>query len=110
MNEIESERVVELALQTYRHIQESISFEADESTYFWILLIVRNLMSQEERTKHLEEIFFTCQQKGMVSKKVWWVLEDARKDAEGAPPDSYRSIPDSWKQKVSKGNNTALRR
>jgi hypothetical protein len=106
INEVESERVLELALKTYRHIQESIYCEADESTYFWILLIVRNLMPQEERTKHLEDILFTCQQEGLVSKKVWWVLEDTRK---GTPPSSYRSILDSWKRKVPKGKNTALR-
>jgi hypothetical protein len=119
IEEIEAERVIELALQTYRHIQESALCKADESTFFWMLVIVRNLMRQEERTKHLKDIFSTCQQEGMVSKHVWGVLwGDRLKDfafsiiqnSEGAPPESYRSVPASWKRKLSKGKSTVLRK
>jgi hypothetical protein len=97
----ESERIVALAVQIYQQLRESASYETDESTYFWMLSVVRNLVPEEQKMNRFEEIFLACQEEGLVSRHVWMLVEEGMQK-EGSTPSSYGSVPASWKRKLSK--------
>ena len=110
----EAERIVALAVRTCQQLRESKYCEADESTYYWIIKALQNLLPpDEQRMEYFEELFESCRQEGLVSNFVWlamtdimpeeWlstILPNAGGTATSTP--AYHTLPAAWRKNAGK--------